>query len=168
MAAHDFTQRNLAQCWAAAGSGLAVAWTALQGWATAAPQGASPPGIKRLSAEGEPSTAPVSAAVVHNGMIYAAAGANDSGKTDSLDITEHVTRTMDTLKKVIEAAGGDMGSIKIHTVHLASLEYYGAMNRAYNPVFAGVRAPARCTIAVGQIANNSLFLVSCIAAVVRA
>jgi len=169
MAAHDFSRRNFAQYWAAAGSGLALAWTALRRRAKAAPQNTPPPGLKRLNAKGEPADGPISSAVVFNGMIYATCGANDVEKTDSLDIADHVTRTMNTLKRIVEAGGGDMGAIKILTVHLASLEYYGAMNRVYQPFFQGLpeggRAPARCTMAFGQLANGNLFQITCIAAV---
>jgi len=169
MMAQECVRKKLARRRAAMGLALAAAGAALRKKVSAAPQSAPPAGgIGRWNAEGQPSAGPVSSAVVHNGMIYASAGANDAGKTDSLDITEHVKRTMDTLKKVIEAAGGNMGNIQTLTVYLASLEFYGAMNRAYQPYFDGVRAPARCTVAVGQIADNSLFQVSCIAAVGRA
>jgi 2-iminobutanoate/2-iminopropanoate deaminase len=77
-------------------------------------------------------SAPITPVVVHNGLIYVSGqGANDNGSTDELEITSHVHRAMDNIKRLVEAAGGDMDHVLELTVFLSTLEFYQAMNKAY-------------------------------------
>jgi len=139
------------------GIGVAASPSAAQG------QG----GIQKLGYDGQPATGGISPVVVHNGLIYVAGqGANENKSEATLDITTHVQRAMDNVKKLVEVAGGDMDHVLLLTVYLATLEFYEAMNRAYRPYFPN-RGPARCTVSVAGIPGKSLIEVSCIAAVVR-
>jgi 2-iminobutanoate/2-iminopropanoate deaminase len=114
--------------------------------------------------KGSPRIAPV---VVHNGFIYVSGqGANDNGPAESLDIATHVRKVMDNVKKLVEAAGGDMDNILQLTVYLSTLEFYEEMNKAYRPYFPN-RGPARATVSVAGIPGGSLVEISCIARVVR-
>lgn len=173
-------------------AGVGLAWTALRARAAGAqsqPAGAS--SIQKLGYDGKPVTgnpmiAPV---VVHDGLIYISGqGANDNGKMttsyqtktgmqsgreaedaatpDNLDITAHTQKVMDNVKALIEGAGSDMDNVLCLTVFLASLDYYEAMNKAYQPYFSH-RAPARCAISVAEVPGGSLLEVNCIAAVVK-
>jgi 2-iminobutanoate/2-iminopropanoate deaminase len=131
-------------------------------------QGSVPATIKKLDYSGQPVSAPITPVVVHNGLIYVSGqGANDNGSADELEITNHVRRAMDNLKRLVEAAGGDMDHVLELTVFLLTLEFYQAMNKAYGPYFPN-RPPARCTVSVAGLPGHSLVEVSCIAAVVRA
>ena len=124
-------------------------------------------GIRKLSYDGSPSKGGIAPVVVHNGLIYVAGqGANENQAEATLDITTHVQRAMDNVKKLVEVAGGDMDHVLQLTVYLASLEFYDAMNRAYRPYFPN-GGPARCTVSVAGIPGKSLVEISCIAAVVR-
>jgi 2-iminobutanoate/2-iminopropanoate deaminase len=124
-------------------------------------------GIRKLGYDGQPATGGIAPVVVHNGLIYVAGqGANENQSEATLDITVHVQRAMDNVKKLVEVAGGDMDHVLTLTVYLATLEFYEAMNRAYRPYFPN-RGPARCTVAVAGIPGKSLVEISCIAAVVR-
>lgn len=125
-------------------------------------------GIQKLGYGGQPVTGGgISPVVVHNGLIYVSGqGANEGESEATLDITTHVQRAMDNLKKLVEAAGGDMDHVLLLTVYLATLEFYEAMNRAYRPYFPN-QGPERCTVSVAGIPGKSLVEVSCIAAVVR-
>lgn len=148
--------------WALAGAGLAG--MAL-GPRNVAAQGQG--GIQKLGYDGQPARGGIAPVVVHNGLIYVSGqGANENESTATLDITTHVQRTMDNVKKLVEVAGGDMDHVLLLTVYLATLEFYEAMNRAYRPYFPN-RGPARCTVSVAGIPGRSLIEVSCIAAVVR-
>lgn len=135
--------------------------------------------VQRFGFDGKPTTDPVCPCVVHNGMIYISTGANwtkEEGTVrdgalnpPTLDLTTHVTRTMELLKKLLEAAGGDMGHIHTLTVFMATLEFYWEINKPYGAAFvAPNRPPARTAIAVTGIPNGSLFEISCIASVVKA
>ena len=156
----EFTSRLL---WAYAGAGP-------EGISLAArPSGAQGQGgIQKLGYDGQPVTGSgIAPVVVHNGLIYVSGqGANENESTATLDITTHVQRSMDNVKKLVEVAGGDMDHVLLLTVYLATLEFYEAMNRAYRPYFPN-RGPARCTVSVAGIPGRSLIEVSGIAAVVR-
>ncbi|HZT69038.1 MAG TPA: RidA family protein [Terriglobia bacterium] len=124
--------------------------------------------IRKLGYDGQPVTGRgIAPAVVHSGLIYVSGqGANESESEATLDITIHVQKAMDNVKKLVEAAGGDMDHVLQLTVYLASLEFYEAMNSAYRPYFPN-RAPARCTVSVAGIPGKSLVEISCIAEVVH-
>ncbi|HET7214769.1 MAG TPA: RidA family protein [Terriglobia bacterium] len=137
------------------------------GFAAGAQAAQGQSGILKLGYDGQPAKGGISPVVVHDGLIYVAGqGANEHQEEATLDITTHVTRAMDNVKKLVEAAGGDMDHVLQLTVYLASLEFYQAMNKAYRPYFPN-RGPARCTVSVAGIPGNSLVEISCIAAVVR-
>lgn len=131
----------------------------------AAAQGQS--GILKLGYDGKPAKGGIAPVVVHNGLIYVAGqGANEHREQATLDITTHVRRAMDNVKKLVEVAGGDMDHVLQLNVYLATLEFYEAMNKAYRPYFPN-GGPARCTVSVAGIPGRSLVEISCIAAVVR-
>ncbi|TAM81660.1 MAG: RidA family protein [Acidobacteria bacterium] len=124
-------------------------------------------GIQKLGYDGQPAKGGIAPVVVHNGLIYVAGqGANEHQEEATLDITTHVQKAMDNVKKLVEVAGGDMDHVLQLTVYLATLEFYDAMNKAYRPYFPN-GGPARCTVSVAGIPGRSLIEISCIAAVVR-
>ncbi len=137
------------------------------GFAESAPAAQGQSGILKLGYDGQPAKGGIAPVVVHNGLIYVAGqGANEHQEEATLDITTHVQRAMDNVKKLVEAGGGDMDHVLQLTVYLATLEFYEAMNKAYRPYFPN-RGPARCTVSVAGIPGRSLVEISCIAAVVR-
>jgi enamine deaminase RidA (YjgF/YER057c/UK114 family) len=173
---------------------IGLAWTALRARvAGAESQTATASPIQKLDYGGKPVTGNpmISPVVVHDGLIYVSGqGANDNGKIttsyqaktgmqsgagdqggndttpDNLDITAHTRKVMDNVKALVEGAGGNMENVLCLTVFLASLDYYEAMNKAYQPYFPN-RAPARCAISVAEVPGGSLLEVNCIAAVVK-
>lgn len=171
---------------------IGLAWTALRARiAGAQSQSGGPSSIQKLGYDGKPVTGSpmIAPVVVHDGLIYVSGqGANDNGKMttsyqtktgmqsgrgpedpstpDNLDITAHTQKVMDNVKALVEGAGGDMDNVLCLTVFLASLDYYEAMNKAYQPYFPH-RAPARCAISVAEVPGGSLLEVNCIAAVVK-
>ena len=137
------------------------------GQATASAAAQAEGGIQKLGYDGQPAKGGISPVVIHNGLIYVAGqGANEHQEEATTDITTHVQRAMDNVKKLVEAAGGDMDHVLQLTVYLATLEFYDAMNKAYRPYFPN-RGPARCTVSVAGIPSKSLVHISCIAAFVH-
>jgi enamine deaminase RidA (YjgF/YER057c/UK114 family) len=172
---------------------VGLAWAALRARVAGAQgQSAGASSIQKLGYDGKPVTGSpmIAPVVVHDGLIYVSGqGANDNGKMttsyqtktgmqsgaiagsdenvpDNLDITAHTQKVMDNVKALVEGAGGDMDNVLCLTVFLASLDYYEAMNKAYQPYFPH-RAPARCAISVAEVPGGSLLEVNCIAAVVK-
>lgn len=193
MASDVSTRRTFVQRLSAITAAVGLAWSGLRTRIAGAQQeSAGSTAIQKLGYDGKPLAgnhmiAPV---VVHDGLIYVSGqGANDNGKmttsyqtktgmqsgatpgadqdvADNLDITAHTQKVMDNVKALIEGAGGSMDNVLCLTVFLASLDYYEAMNKAYQPYFPN-RAPARCAISVAEVPGGSLLEVNCIAAVVK-
>jgi len=186
------TRRKFVLRFSSMAATVGLAWTALRARvAGAQSQSAGTSSIQKLGYDAKPvaDNPMISPVVVHDGLIYVSGqGANDNGKMttsyqtktgmesgreaesadtpDNLDIAAHTQKVMDNVKALVEGAGGDMDNVLCLTVFLASLDYYDAMNKAYQPYFAH-RAPARCTIAVAEVPGGSLLEVNCIAAVVK-
>ncbi len=187
------TRRKFVLRFSSMAATVGLAWAALRArLAGAQGQSAGASSIQKLGYDGKPVTGSpmIAPVVVHDGLIYVSGqGANDNGKMttsyqtktgmqsgaiagsdenvpDNLDITAHTQKVMDNVKALVEGAGGDMDNVLCLTVFLASLDYYEAMNKAYQPYFPH-RAPARCAISVAEVPGGSLLEVNCIAAVVK-
>jgi len=117
---------------------------------------------------------------VHAGIYYfPGIGSNSgSGRGDRILVTDpfekHVTRTMDALKKSLEAAGCTMDSILHLEVYIclphadgvpmpsgkakfdAYTAQYQTLNKIYGTYFSAGRAPARACMAVDWIPGDSL------------
>lgn len=104
---------------------------------------------------------------VNNGLIFISGqGANDNGAVGESGIEAHTRKTLDNVKRAVEAGGGTMESILQLTVYLATLEDYEAMNKVYRTYFPH-GGPARTTVAVAGVPGRSLLEINCIAAVVK-
>lgn len=106
----------------------------------------------------------------HNGLIYISGiGAHIpyvAGQPQSTDIAAHTTKVMDGIKRTVEAGGGTMDSILKLDVYLASMYHYEPMNEVYKTYFTN-GGPARTTVVVAGIPDDSLLEISGIAAVVN-
>lgn len=60
-------------------------------------------------------------------------------------IEEETHRTLQNIKKIIEAAGASMHDVLKCTVHLANIEEFTRYNEVYDTYFSGVK-PARTTV----------------------
>jgi enamine deaminase RidA (YjgF/YER057c/UK114 family) len=116
----------------------------------------------------------------HEGIFYFyGTGSNDGyGKDDHVTVTDpfekHVTRTMDALKKSLEAAGSSIDSILHLTIFLclplsdsipmpagkarfdAHKAQYDALNKIYGTYFSPGKAPSRACMALEWIPGDSL------------
>lgn len=108
--------------------------------------------------------------MTHNGLIYISGiGAHIpyvAGQPQATDIAAHTTKVMDGIKRTVEAGGGTMDSILKLDVYLASMYHYEPMNEVYKTYFAN-GGPARTTVVVAGIPDDSLLEISGIAAVVN-
>lgn len=126
--------------------------------------------VRKLDENGQPARGDqmISSVVVHRGLIYISGqGANDHGSVAGMDISAHTRKTLDNIKRLVEAGGGTMGSILQLTVFLATLEDYEAMNKVYYGEYFPHGGPKRTTVAVTGVPGRSLVEMSCVAAVVR-
>jgi enamine deaminase RidA (YjgF/YER057c/UK114 family) len=106
----------------------------------------------------------------HNGLIYISGiGAHIpyvAGQPQTTDIAAHTTKVMDQIKRTVESGGGTMDSILKLDVYLASMYHYEPMNQVYQTYFPN-GGPARTTVVVAGIPDDSLLEISGIAAVVN-
>lgn len=108
--------------------------------------------------------------MTHNGLIYiSGVGAHIpyvAGQPEATDIAAHTRKVLDGVKRTVEAGGGTMDSILKLDVYLASMYHYEPMNEVYRTYFPN-GGPARTTVVVAGIPDDSLLEISGIAAVVN-
>lgn len=78
-------------------------------------------------------------------------------------VREEVTRVMDNLKAVIEAAGSGLDRVVRTTVYLTDLQDFAAMNEVYARYF-GAHRPARSTVQVAALPKGARVEIDAIAA----
>lgn len=80
----------------------------------------------------------------------------ESGELVPGGIEAEATRTMENLKAIVEAAGGDMSCLVKTSVMLAGdMRHYAAFNKVYSTYFSGP-PPARTCVAVAALPKNAL------------
>jgi 2-iminobutanoate/2-iminopropanoate deaminase len=77
-------------------------------------------------------------------------------------VQEEVTRVLDNLKAVLEAAGSGLPRVVRTTVYLTSLEDFAAMNEVYARYF-GDHRPARSTVQVSALPRGARVEIDAIA-----
>lgn len=78
-------------------------------------------------------------------------------------VQEEVTRVLDNLKAVLEAAGSGLHQVVRTTVYLTNLEDFAAMNEVYARCF-GDHRPARSTVQVSALPRGARVEIDVIAA----
>jgi 2-iminobutanoate/2-iminopropanoate deaminase len=78
-------------------------------------------------------------------------------------VQEEVTRVMENLKAVLEAAGSGLDRIVRTTVFLTDLKDFAAMNEVYARYF-GAHRPARSTVQVAALPKGARVEIDAIAA----
>jgi 2-iminobutanoate/2-iminopropanoate deaminase len=127
--------------------------------------------VKKLSYDGKPSDSKsfITPLVIHKDVIYIAgqgAHSHDKGEQFPMDIENHTTHVMESVKLLVETGGGAMDSILMLTVYLAKIDDYDGMNKVFKTYFPN-GGPARTTVAVASLPGNSLVEINCIAAVTK-
>jgi 2-iminobutanoate/2-iminopropanoate deaminase len=127
--------------------------------------------VKKLSYDGKPSDSKsfITPLVIHKDVIYIAgqgAHSHDKGEQFPMDIENHTTHVLDSVKLLVETGGGSMDSILMLTVYLAKIDDYDGMNKVFKTYFPN-GGPARTTVGVAALPGNSLVEINCIAAVTK-
>ena len=77
-------------------------------------------------------------------------------------IKEQTQRVLESIKAIVEKAGGTMDNVVKTTVYLTDLSLFADMNEVYASFFSQNR-PARATVQVAALPKNSLVEIDAIA-----
>ncbi|SRR5258708_6259702 len=108
---------------------------------------------------------PYSQAIKANGFIFLSGQAALDPKTGQLisgDVRQQTERTLENLKGVLEAAGGNLNHVVKVTVFLKNMNDFSAMNEVYTRYFGKV-PPARSTVEVARLPKDALVEIDLIA-----
>jgi 2-iminobutanoate/2-iminopropanoate deaminase len=108
---------------------------------------------------------PYSQGIAAAGLLFLSGQVPLDPKTGALvqgTIQEEVTRVLDNLKGVLEAAGSGLDRVVKTTVYLTSLKDFEAMNEAYARAFGDSR-PARSTVQVSALPRGARVEIDAIA-----
>ena len=100
-------------------------------------------------------------------VIYTSGQLGTSRDSTQNTIQAQTKKSLENVKAVIEAGGGNMGSVLKCTVFLADMKDFQAMNSVYS-TFVPKESPARSTVAVAALASPTAKVeIECIAAVAK-
>ena len=102
--------------------------------------------------------APYSAGTVADGVVYVSGtlALNSDGSIGHVgDAAGQTRQVLETIKKVIEAAGGTMADVTFNQIFLTDWKNYGAINTVYAKYFPGDK-PARYCILCGLVRPDAL------------
>ena len=122
---------------------------------------------RTISTDGAPrAIGPYSQGIAAAGLLFLSGQIPLDPKTGVLvqgTIQEEVTRVLENLKAVLEAAGAGIERVVRTTVYLTSLEDFQAMNEVYARYF-GENRPARSTVQVAALPKGARVEIDAIAA----
>lgn len=108
---------------------------------------------------GTPVAGPYSPGVKVGNLLFVSGQVSKPG---TADIKEQTRSVLDNIKKVVEAAGGNVSNIVKTTVFLTNFKDFGKMNRVYKQFFEdnGVseKFPARSTVEVSNLVVEGLLI----------
>lgn len=107
---------------------------------------------------------PFSDGIVAGNTLYVAGqqGQDASGKLVPGGIGPETKATLETIEKVVKAAGFELKDIVSVNVYLADIDEFGDMNKLYK-AFLPDPKPARTTIQAGALVNHARIEISVIA-----
>lgn len=109
---------------------------------------------------------PYSQGIAASGFLFLSGQVPLDPRTGDLvqgTVREEVTRVMDNLKAVLEAAGSGLDRVVRTTVYLTDLQDFAAMNEVYARYF-GPHRPARSTVQVAALPKGARIEIDAIAA----
>jgi 2-iminobutanoate/2-iminopropanoate deaminase len=113
--------------------------------------------IKRVETANAPAAiGPYSQAIIANGFVYTAGQIPLDPKTGELvegDIATQTKQVMESLKAILEQAGGSLQTVVKTTVFLKSMDDFAAMNAVYAEYF-GDHKPARSTVQAAKLPRD--------------
>jgi 2-iminobutanoate/2-iminopropanoate deaminase len=108
---------------------------------------------------------PYSQGIAAAGLLFLSGQVPLDPKTGGLlqgTVQEEVTRVLENLRGVLEAAGSSLDRVVRTTVYLTSLKDFEAMNEAYARAF-GENRPARSTVQVAALPRGARVEIDAIA-----
>ena len=107
---------------------------------------------------------PFSDGIVAGNTLYVAGqqGLDASGKLVPGGIGPETKATLETIEKVVKAAGFDLKDIVSVNVYLADIDEFGDMNKVYKEFLPNPK-PARTTIQAAALVNHARIEISAIA-----
>jgi 2-iminobutanoate/2-iminopropanoate deaminase len=108
---------------------------------------------------------PYSQGIAAAGLLFLSGQVPLDPKTGGLlqgTVQEEVTRVLENLQGVLEAAGSSLDRVVRTTVYLTSLKDFEAMNEAYARAF-GENRPARSTVQVAALPRGARVEIDAIA-----
>jgi len=119
-----------------------------------------------VSTDGAPKAiGPYSQAVTAGGMLFVSGQIPldpQSGELVEGGIKQQTERVLNSIKAIIEKAGGTMDNVVKTTVYLTDLSLFADMNEVYARFFSQNR-PARATVQVSALPKNALVEIDAIA-----
>lgn len=112
-----------------------------------------------------PPLAPYSPGVLADNVLYVSgilALTQDGGVIGAGDATAQTRAVLETIKSIVEAAGGSMADITFNSIFLKDLGDYAAMNAVYKEYFPD-KFPARYCIRADLVKPEFLVEISSIA-----
>lgn len=112
-----------------------------------------------------PALAPYSPGIRAGGVVYVSGmlPMDETGKSVGVgDATAQTRSVLESVKAVIEEAGGTMADVTYSMIFLKDLEDYAAMNAVYKEYFP-VEPPARFCIRADLVRPEFLVEITCIA-----
>lgn len=84
----------------------------------------------------------LSTAVIHDSVVYLAGQLDDTAET----AYQQTVNTLEKINNILKECGSDKSRVLHATVHLASMEDYGAMNTAWDEWITPHHTPARVAV----------------------
>jgi 2-iminobutanoate/2-iminopropanoate deaminase len=110
---------------------------------------------------------PFSNGILAGSTLYVAGQEGlDHGKLRPGGIGPETQAALENIKKIVEAAGLQMGDVVSVNVYLADIAEFGEMNKVYKTFFPEPR-PARATVQVAALVSNARVEISAIAVKTR-
>jgi aminoacrylate peracid reductase len=109
--------------------------------------------------------APYSPGALADGILYVAGTLALDAETNVVHVGDAGAQTeyvLNTIKSVIEAAGGTMADVTFNSIFITDWANYGAMNAVYAKFFPGDK-PARYCIQCGLVKKEALVEIATVA-----
>ncbi|ATM86268.1 pyrimidine utilization protein C [Yersinia massiliensis] len=109
--------------------------------------------------------APFSLGTLADGVVYVS-GTLAFDKQNNVvhvgDATAQTRHVLDTIKSVIETAGGTLADVTFNSIFLTDWQHYAAINQVYAEYFPGDK-PARFCIQCGLVKPDALIEIASVA-----
>jgi len=109
--------------------------------------------------------APYSPGTLADGIVYVSgtlAFDKDNNVVHVGDAAAHTRHVLESIKSVIETAGGTMADVTFNSIFITDWANYGAVNKVYAEYFPGPK-PARYCIQCGLVKPDALVEIASVA-----